>query len=68
MKLCKCDPPKKVKIIPTSEHWPLIGSGYTTFYLQQCLECGGVCGFPQENFEIALEKGTEITKRKLANL
>ena len=66
MKLCECELPKEVRVIPAPERWPLINGGYTTFYLQQCLGCGGICGFPQQNFEIALEKGSEITKSKLA--
>lgn len=69
MNLCKCTVTER-KIIKLG-YWdgcPLEGKSHTSFDVNQCMECGGICGFPQPNFELALQKGTEATKNKLAEI
>ena len=64
--LCKCDSGNGVEQIGKWDGCPLDGGGHTAFIVERCLNCGGVCGFPQSNFELALKDGTPETKQKLA--
>ena len=70
MGLCKCDLPKEVEQIGHWEGCPLDGfvGHHTSFYVQRCLGCKGICGLPQKSFELAWEEGTEATKKKLLSL
>ena len=68
MAFCKCELPKTVEILEHWDHCPLEDFGYTDVYIQKCRGCGRTCGFPQENFDIALKKGTKETKDALMNL
>ena len=38
---------------------------HTMFTLYKCLDCRGVLGFPQFNFNLALSNGTDDTKEIL---
>ena len=66
-KLCKCET-HKVKEIGWWEHCPLKGNGHTEFAVKKCLDCEGVCGFPQSNFELALKEGTVETIQTLRKI
>ena len=65
--LCKCKTSRHVETIGSWDGCPLEG-GHTQFIVQRCKECGGTCGFPQSNFDMALAKGTSETKKKLAEI
>lgn len=67
-KLCQCKGSHSVEQLGNWDGCPLQGFAHTQFYVQRCLDCGGICGFPQSNFELALEKGTPETKAKLAKI
>lgn len=66
--LCKCTLSRYVRQIGNWDGCPLEGFAHTQFFVQKCLNCGGICGFPQKNLELALEKGTPETKKKLAKI
>ncbi len=66
--VCKCEPTKQVRQIGNWDGCPLEGGGHTQFFVQRCLGCGGICGFPQSNFDLALEKGTPETKKTMAEI
>ena len=68
MALCKCTGSRNVRLISLLNRWPLEGDAHTKFFVDVCLECGGVCGFPKENFELALKNGTTETKEALADI
>jgi len=68
MALCKCELPKQVRIIGFWDACALEGKAHTNFCIKRCEGCGGICGFPQTNFEIALKDGTPETKKKLAEI
>jgi len=65
MKLCKCELQKHTDEIGYWDGCPLEGFAHTSFAVEQCRGCGGICGFPQSNFELALTNGTVKTKEKL---
>ena len=65
----KCDCKNhKVKEIGNWERCPLENGGYTSFIVYECLECGGINGFPDTNLKIALDRGTTETKMTLREL
>lgn len=68
MALCKCDLPKQIKQIGSWDGCPLEGDAHTQFFVEKCKGCGGICGFPQSNFDLALKDGTPETKKKLAEI
>lgn len=68
MKKCKCDCDRQVTEIGYWERCPLENGGHTEFAVQRCSVCGGICGFPDENLQIALDDGTPETKSKLAEV
>ncbi len=41
--------------------------GFTTFWLMRC-QCDRIVGHPDENYRLALEYGTEETKKKIREL
>lgn len=41
------------------EHAPLKNGGHTMFYISKCKKCGGVAGFPSDNFLNYLQNGTD---------
>jgi len=47
------------------EYAPLDTGGHTAFYLQRCKDCGGFCGFPPKNFELAVREGNAWTHAAL---
>lgn len=68
MGFCKCEGPRLFEQIGSWNGCPLEGGGHTQFYVEKCLDCGGICGFPQSNFDLALKEGTEETKSTLSRL
>ncbi|GAH78312.1 unnamed protein product [marine sediment metagenome] len=68
MALCKGVGSRRVKLISLLNRWPLKDDAHTEFFVDVCLDCGGVCGFPQENFDLALETGTIETKETLNDI
>lgn len=68
MALCKCDLPKQIEQVGSWDGCSLEGDAHTQFSVQRCKGCGGICGFPQYNFELALKEGTPETKKKLAEI
>lgn len=66
--LCGCRPPKYVETIGSWDGCPLEGSAHTQFIVQRCKGCGGICGFPQSNFDLALAKGTPEAQKKIAEI
>ena len=68
MALCNCKiGRRKTTIIGKWDGCPLNG-GHTNFIILKCDFCKGISGFPHANLEIALEKGTLETKKKLAEI
>lgn len=68
IKLCKCLETKsshQVKRIFHFDRYVLEGDAFTSFSVFQCCDCGGFCGSPPRNFEIALNEGTVETKTML---
>ena len=65
MGLCNCNNPKWVKEIGSWDGCPLVGGAHTQFIVNECKNCGGISGFPQSNFELALKNGTPATRKKL---
>jgi len=65
--LCSCDYPNYIEEIGYWDGCPLEG-GHTAFAVNKCKNCGGVSGFPQYNFELALKEGTRETKEKLRQI
>jgi len=47
---------------------PLTGGRHTCFVLLRCEKCLDKSGFPSDNLRIAIEKGTEETKKQLKEL
>ena len=68
MTLCTCGLTRQVEQVGSWSGCPLEGGSHTSFYVERCLVCNGICGFPQSNFELALEKGTEESKAKLKEI
>lgn len=68
MALCKCTGSRNVKLISRLNQWPLKGDAHTKFFVKVCMVCGGVSGFPQENFDNALENGTPETRATLTDI
>ncbi|GAH30948.1 unnamed protein product [marine sediment metagenome] len=68
MALCKCTGARNVKLMSLLNRWPLEGDAHTEFFVNVCLICGGVSGFPKENFDLALETGTIETKETLNDI
>ena len=58
---------KKSAVITRLDHVALEHGHHTAFMLMRC-ECGGIFGFPQENFELAEKEGTAEVKQLLAKL
>ncbi len=55
--------------IPSAEEIKvgLIGGRHTSFMLLKC-KCGNKLAFPEDNFKLALDYGTEETKKFLVSL
>ena len=68
MTLCTCELTRQVEQVGSWNGCALEGGGHTSFFVNRCLVCGGICGFPQENLDLALEKGTAAVKVKLAEI
>ena len=68
LKRCVCRHDRKVKELGTWEGCPLENGGHTMFITQQCMNCGGLCGFPDFNLQLALDEGTPQTKETLRKL
>ena len=68
MSLCKCESSHRVEEFGSWDGCPLKNRGHTSFFVNRCLDCGGISGFPPKNLEIALADGTEATKKKLAEI
>lgn len=47
---------------------PLTGGRYTSFMLLQCDKCPEKTGFPTDNLTLAIEEGTEETRKQLIEL
>lgn len=62
---CGCKSDRTVIEIGFWEGCALEGGGHTEFALNRCQACGKVCGFPDSNFEMAMQRGTEGTQAKL---
>lgn len=68
LELCKCTGSRTIETMGSWDHFPLEGGSHTAFMINRCKDCGGVCGFPQENFDLALEKGTPKNKDLLFDI
>ncbi len=62
MDLCKCEGTHTIRELGHWDGCALVGQGHTAFTISQCVDCGKLCGFPDENLQIALEKGMLETK------
>ena len=65
MTLCTCGLTRQVEQVGSWDGCPLEGGGHTSFFVERCLVCNGICGFPQSNFDLALERGSSAVKVKL---
>jgi hypothetical protein len=68
MGICQCKSPERFEQIGSWDGCPLKGGGHTSFFVERCLDCGKITGFPRSNFDKALEKGTIETKAKLSQI
>lgn len=68
--LCKCEKKKsrKIKQIGFWDGCPLEKKAHTNFVVLRCLDCNGIVGFPEFNFNLAINEGTLETKSKLAEI
>ncbi len=57
----------KVRGIGFWERAGLIDGHHTQFQVLRC-ECGGIFGFPSENYKLAKEKGLSGVKKQIADL
>lgn len=68
MEICNCKKSsRKVKTIGQWDGAALNGKRHTNFSVQVC-ECGKLTGFPEFNFKLAIEKGTENTRARLKQI
>lgn len=68
MELCVCSYPKTVDVMGSWDGCPLEGGAHTAFMVSRCRGCGKIGGFPEENFKLALERGSATTKETLAKI
>ena len=66
--LCKCSGTRNVTQVGSWDHCQLKNGCHTTFIIQVCEECKGICGFPHENLLLALNEGTDQTKEELQKI
>lgn len=64
---CQCKGRRNVQIIGEWEHCPLQDGYHTAFTIYRCNSCGLLRGFPHENLQIAMDRGTDETKHILAD-
>lgn len=68
MEWCKCTGSRKTVNLGKWDRCELEEGRHTQFFLERCKVCDGLCGFPQTNFELALEEGTVETKKLLKEM
>jgi hypothetical protein len=68
MKFCTCKYPKEVEVLHEIKTYTLEGGTHTSFMIFECQLCHEPVFFPHENFEIAIEQGTEETKKIIIDL
>jgi hypothetical protein len=56
---------KTVRSLAWVSRAPLKDERHTAFHLMSCVYCGALVGFPDENFKLAIDQGTEETLRSL---
>jgi|GEM_PF-1455846 hypothetical protein len=57
-----------IKLIDVYDHVPLSGNRHTAFILFYCFKHDNLVGFPDENYALAKNEGTDQTKQMLAEI
>ncbi|KKN32643.1 hypothetical protein LCGC14_0811660 [marine sediment metagenome] len=65
MAICICKDPRRLKRISEWIRCPLQGGGHTKFLINECSGCDGIVFFPDDNYKLAMDKGTDYTKKLL---
>jgi len=68
MSLCQCKEGSKrhhVEGVVWFDYAPLDSGRHTAFILLRCKECGGFCGFPDKDFNLAVREGNAWTHAAL---